>query len=180
MANLRRVGRVYAGDPPSWTRLGDFLVACGVLDPVQLASVLAEQAATGQRLGAILVKRSLISRRQLFAFLALQRGLRVALGTAFFIAALAGPVWRLSPDGAFMGWRPAAAASARSASATATISATVVSSVAVRARAGGAPGVQVDGARIPAYSVRGGVIDAATAKSHGLAFGSRYVMIDFQ
>ena len=93
-------------------------------------------------------------------------GLRVGLAAMVSTAGLAGPP-------------PAAAA--RSATASAAITATVVAPVAVRpARGGGAPGVRVEGRRVPAYSVRITVLDARSAPSHGVAAGSRLVMVDFQ
>jgi type IV pilus assembly protein PilB len=54
--------------------IGQILVERGVLTPAQTADALAEQARTGAGLGESLVERGLISRQDLGAALAWQRG----------------------------------------------------------------------------------------------------------
>ncbi len=60
---------------PSEKRLGDLLLADGVVTEEQLAAALVEQRNTGERLGRILVSRRFITDVQLVAGLALQDGL---------------------------------------------------------------------------------------------------------
>lgn len=53
-------------------RLGELMVASGVLDAVGLAQALAEQRRSGGKLGEVLVRLALVSEGQLTAFLAQQ------------------------------------------------------------------------------------------------------------
>ncbi|MCE9507509.1 MAG: transglutaminase-like cysteine peptidase [Alphaproteobacteria bacterium] len=59
-------------------KLGDLLVAHGVITPAQLGAALAEQKKTGGKLGKILVRQGAISAFQLYSKLAEQWCLRVS------------------------------------------------------------------------------------------------------
>jgi type IV pilus assembly protein PilB len=67
MASIR------TGQPVS-RRLGDLLVAEGLITPDQLARALAEQRGTSEKLGSILVRLNLIHEDQLIGFLSRQYG----------------------------------------------------------------------------------------------------------
>ena len=56
-------------------RLGDLLVAEGLVNDEQLAQALAEQKGTTDKLGSILVRLSFISEEQLIGFLSRQYGI---------------------------------------------------------------------------------------------------------
>jgi type IV pilus assembly protein PilB len=60
---------------PIGRRLGDLLVNDGLLSPEQLASALAEQRTTTEKLGSILVRMNLIQEDQLVGFLSRQYGI---------------------------------------------------------------------------------------------------------
>jgi type IV pilus assembly protein PilB len=60
---------------PGTRRLGDLLVAEGLISEEQLARALAEQKGTSEKLGSVLLKLNLIHEEQLIGFLSRQYGL---------------------------------------------------------------------------------------------------------
>ena len=62
------------GQPVS-RRLGDLLVADGLLDQEQLRRALAEQKGTTEKLGSILIRLNLVNEDQLVGFLSRQYGI---------------------------------------------------------------------------------------------------------
>ncbi|MBI4589906.1 MAG: type IV-A pilus assembly ATPase PilB [Candidatus Rokubacteria bacterium] len=63
------------GQRPVGRRLGDLLVAAGLVAPTQLAEALAEQKRTGEKLGPVLVRLGLVSEEQLVKVLSSQYGI---------------------------------------------------------------------------------------------------------
>src|SRR5438552_17037290 len=57
-------------------RLGDLLVADGLLTPAQLQKALGEQRGSTEQLGSILIKLGVINEEQLIGFLSRQYGVR--------------------------------------------------------------------------------------------------------
>jgi hypothetical protein len=70
---LVRLERALNGGPTGPNMIGHFLLAAGLITPIQLADALREQARTGQRLGEILVARRQLTPLQLHMSLAMQR-----------------------------------------------------------------------------------------------------------
>ena len=70
--------RVYVGGQ---LLLGDILCALGHVDPAALKSVLIQRAKTGQRLGEFMVARGLLTPQVLDEALALQRSLQPSIDT---------------------------------------------------------------------------------------------------
>ena len=70
--------RVYVGGQ---LLLGDILCALGHVDPAALKSVLIQRAKTGQRLGEFMVARGLLTPQALDEALALQRSLQPSIDT---------------------------------------------------------------------------------------------------
>ena len=60
---------------PANRRLGDLLVADGLITDEQLRTALAEQRGTGEKLGSILVRLNLVNEEQLTGFLSRQYGI---------------------------------------------------------------------------------------------------------
>ena len=60
---------------PGTRRLGDLLVAEGLITEEQLAKALAEQKGTSEKLGSVLLKLNLVHEEQLIGFLSRQYGL---------------------------------------------------------------------------------------------------------
>lgn len=69
-------------------RLGELLVANHLITPSQLQHVLNEQKESKEALGQILLKKRLITRRQLGTTLAKQYALRCTAATVFFCASM--------------------------------------------------------------------------------------------
>ncbi|MBI4635481.1 MAG: type IV-A pilus assembly ATPase PilB [Candidatus Rokubacteria bacterium] len=69
MAQTTKIGQ------PVSRRLGDLLVAEGLISDEQLARALAEQKTTSEKLGSILVRLGLITEEQLIGFLSRQYGI---------------------------------------------------------------------------------------------------------
>jgi type IV pilus assembly protein PilB len=68
------MGHAKLGQPVS-RRLGDLLVAEGLITPEQLARALAEQKGTTEKLGGVLVRLGLLTEDQLIGFLSRQYGI---------------------------------------------------------------------------------------------------------
>jgi type IV pilus assembly protein PilB len=68
-------GEVRYSDAPRRKMLGDLLVDSGLMTKTQLQEALAEQARTGERLGAILLDRGYVPKQVLGKMLELQRGI---------------------------------------------------------------------------------------------------------
>jgi type IV pilus assembly protein PilB len=60
---------------PATRRLGDLLVAEGLIDEEQLGKALAEQKGTSEKLGSILLKLNFVQEEQLIGFLSRQYGI---------------------------------------------------------------------------------------------------------
>ena len=67
------MAQIKTGQPVS-RRLGDLLVAEGLITPEQLQRALSEQRGTSEKLGSILVRLNLIHEDQLIGFLSQQYG----------------------------------------------------------------------------------------------------------
>src|SRR5215475_1365574 len=65
------------GGPKKTTRLGDMLVACGIITPAQLQEALNYQKAKGLRLGSCLTKLGYLTEDILHSVLTRQFGISV-------------------------------------------------------------------------------------------------------
>ncbi|PYM04932.1 MAG: type II secretion system protein GspE, partial [Candidatus Rokuibacteriota bacterium] len=67
------MAEIKIGQPVS-RRLGDLLIAEGLIDQEQLQKALAEQKGTREKLGSVLVRLNLVDEDQLIGFLSRQYG----------------------------------------------------------------------------------------------------------
>jgi hypothetical protein len=84
----------------SWTPLGELLVERGLLSMDELDDALAEQVATGERLGAILVARKAVASPVLTMLLAEQAGVPLETQGGFGSGLFSKIAERHGPDGA--------------------------------------------------------------------------------